>query len=76
MLLSAVFIALSEVLASITSLLVAFFFFAVSDDSVQQDSFADPPTSFSTSREYAFTKAPKNLRSMVMAIGLFTTAIS
>ncbi|GAA5924727.1 Ptr2p [Sporobolomyces koalae] len=41
-----VFIALSEIFASITSL------------------------------EYAFTKAPKNMRSMVMAVGLFTTAIS
>lgn len=41
-----IFIALSEIFASITSL------------------------------EYAFTKAPKNMRSMVMAIGLFTSAIS
>ncbi|GAA6062230.1 hypothetical protein JCM10212_000809 [Sporobolomyces blumeae] len=29
-----------------------------------------------TSLEYAFTKAPKNMRSMVMAIGLFTSALS
>ncbi|GAA5865402.1 hypothetical protein JCM1840_001557 [Sporobolomyces johnsonii] len=29
-----------------------------------------------TSLEYAYTKAPKSMRSMVMAVGLFTTAIS
>jgi POT family proton-dependent oligopeptide transporter len=29
-----------------------------------------------TSLEYAFSKAPKNMRSMVMAVGLFTSAIS
>ena len=29
-----------------------------------------------TGLEYAFTKAPKNMRSLVMAVFLFTTAIS
>lgn len=29
-----------------------------------------------TSLEYAYTKAPKSMRSMVMAVGLFMTAIS
>lgn len=29
-----------------------------------------------TSLEYAFTKAPKNMRSLVMAMNLFATAIS
>ena len=43
---SYILIAISEILASITSL------------------------------EYAFTKAPKNMRSLVMSISLFTTALS
>ena len=43
---SYIFIAISEIFASITAL------------------------------EYAYTKAPKNMRSLVMAINLFTSAVS